>query len=126
MYITMCKLNTSTSPPAQPVTEGRHQPRYEFEVTGKPDLLKGKGTPGTGRLWIDPRQVGETQMPVTTPLCLGLGGNITCGANVGSPVTSEYEPLFEFTGTIYGVTVDVSGEAITHPDAATRVTMARQ
>lgn len=83
-------------------------------------------TPGTGRLYIDGKQVGEIQLPVTLPLSMGLGGGITCGANPGSPVTPEYEPPFAFTGTIYGVTVDVSGGAITHPEAAMRVVMARQ
>ena len=111
---------------AQPVPEGRHQLRYEFQVTGKPDIMKGKGTPGTGRLYIDGKPVGEIQMPVTTPLAMSLGGGITCGANPGSPVTPEYEPPFEFTGTIYGVTVDVSGDAITHPEGAMRAVMAHQ
>jgi len=111
---------------AQPVPAGRHQLRFEFEVTGKPDIMKGKGTPGTGRLYIDGKQVGEIQMPVTTPLAMSLGGGITCGANPGSPVTPEYEPPFEFTGTIYSVTVDVSGDAITHPEGAMRAVMAHQ
>jgi len=75
---------------AQPVPEGRHQLRYEFQVTGKPDIMKGKGTPGTGRLYIDTKQVGEIQMPVTIPLGIGLGGGIACGANPGSPVLAWY------------------------------------
>ena len=29
-----------------PVPEGRHKLRYEFEVTGKPDVPNGKGAPG--------------------------------------------------------------------------------
>jgi hypothetical protein len=32
------------------VPAGRHQLRYEFEVTGKPEILKGKGAPGRGQL----------------------------------------------------------------------------
>lgn len=31
------------------VTEGRHTLRFEFEVTGKPDVAKGKGAPGVGQ-----------------------------------------------------------------------------
>jgi arylsulfatase len=44
----------------------------------------------------------------------------------GSPVTPEYKPPFEFTGTIDSVTVDVSGELIKDTEAEMRQIMARQ
>jgi arylsulfatase len=43
---------------------------------------------------------------------LRLGGGIACGADSGSPVWDKYKPPFKFTGTLYGATVDVSGELI--------------
>jgi hypothetical protein len=55
-------------------------------------------------------------------------GNIglTCGANPGLPVTPEYSSPFKFTGKIYGVTVDVSGDLIKDSEAELRLVMARQ
>jgi arylsulfatase A-like enzyme len=109
-----------------PVPEGRHKLRFEFEVTGKPDFKSGKGAPGRGQLYIDGKLVGQVDIPLTMPLSLGLGGGIVCGADTGSPVWDKYEPPFKFTGTLYGTTVDVSGDLIKDDEAAMRVLMARQ
>ena len=110
-----------------PVPEGRHQLRFEFEVTGKPDIMKGKGAPGTGRLYVDGKLAGQGDLPLTIPILMGLGVGILCGANTGSPVCDKYDPPFTFTGTIYSATVDVSGETIKEdPDHAFKVMMARQ
>jgi arylsulfatase len=110
----------------EPVPEGRHRLRYEFEVTGKPDLAKGKGTPGRGQLYIDDRLVGQTDIPVTTPIRLTFGGGIIVGKDRASPVTPDYRPPFSFTGKIYKVEVDVSGDLIKDSDAEMRIVMARQ
>ena len=109
----------------EPVPEGRHQLRFEFEVTGKPDIPHGKGTPGRGQLYIDGKLVGNAEIPVTTPFAFNPGG-LTCGANPGLPVTPEYPSPFKFTGKIYGVTVDVSGDLIKDAEAELRLVMARQ
>ena len=45
-----------------PVPEGRHELRFEFEVTGPPDL-HGKGAPGRGQLYFDGKLVGQTISP---------------------------------------------------------------
>ncbi len=108
------------------VPEGSHKLRFEFEVTGKPDLMKGKGSTGRAQLYIDKKLVGQIDVPVTTPLSLGLCGGVTCGVAHGAPVTTDYKPPFEFTGTIYNVTVDVSGELIKDDEAEMRSIMARQ
>lgn len=108
------------------VPEGRHQLRYEFEVTGAPEILKGKGAPGLGQLYIDGALVGQVEMPVTVPLLLGLAGGVTVGADAGAPVTDEYQPPFSFSGKIHSVTVDVSGDLIEDDEAALRAVMARQ
>ena len=50
------------------VPEGRHKLRFEFEVTGKPDIGKGKGAPGRGQLYIDGKLVGQADIPLTMPL----------------------------------------------------------
>lgn len=108
------------------VPEGLHKLRFEFEVTGQPDIRNGKGAPGRGQIYIDEKLVGQTDIPLTMPLSLGLGGGIVCGADTGASVTSNYKPPFKFTGTLYGVTVDVSGELIKDEEAEMRIVMARQ
>jgi arylsulfatase len=110
---------------ADPVPAGRHELRFEFEPTDKPDIPNGKGTPGRAQLYIDRHLVGETDLPVTTPLVYNPGG-LSCGANHGSAVTPDYQAPFRFTGTLYSVTVDVSGDLIVDSDAEVRMAMARQ
>jgi hypothetical protein len=110
--------------------EGKAKLRYEFEPTGKPDLAKGKGTPGHAQLYINDKLVGQTDLPVTVPLLLGLGGGLTVGRNPGSGVSQLYKPPFAFTGTIFKVTVDVSGQMLQDTDeerkAHAKAAMARQ
>ena len=110
----------------RPVPEGRHQLRYEFEVTGEPDILNGRGAAGRGQLYIDGDLVGQVEMPVTNPIVLGLASGVAVGADAGAPVTDEYEPPFEFTGTLHKVVIDVSGELIRDTEAEMRAIMARQ
>ena len=44
----------------------------------------------------------------------------------GSPVIPEYSSPFRFTGTLRGVTVDVSGDLIADSESEMRMAMARQ
>jgi arylsulfatase len=110
----------------EPVPAGRHALRFEFEVTGPPDIANGKGTPGRAQLYIDGRLVGQADFPYTTPLSLGLTGGITVGGDPGAPVAPFYETPFEFTGTVHSVTFDVSGDVIKDDEAEMRMIMARQ
>jgi arylsulfatase len=107
------------------VPAGKHQLRFEFEPTGEPDMANGKGAPGRMQLYVDGDLVGNAEADVTTPFVFNPG-SLTCGANPGSPVTPEYEGPFTFTGTLHGVTLDVSGELIHDPEAELRVHLARQ
>jgi arylsulfatase len=108
------------------VSAGRHSLRFEFELTGQPDIPHGKGAPGRGQLYIDGKLAGEAEIPLTMPLSLGLGGGIQCGTDAGATVVPHYKSPFAFTGTIHSVTVDVSGELIHDPEAEMRRVMARQ
>ena len=109
------------------VPEGRHQLRYEFEVTGEPDILNGKGAAGRGQLYIDGELVGQVEMAVTNPIMLGLASGVAIGADPGAPVTLEhYQAPFPFTGKLYCVTIDVSGDLIEDDEATMRAIMARQ
>ncbi|RYV52798.1 arylsulfatase [Pengzhenrongella frigida] len=115
--------HTVTSPDVVPA--GAHELRFEFEPTGKPDLPHGRGTPGRLQLYIDGDLVANADAPVTTPFILNPGA-LSCGANPGSPVTSDYASPFKFTGTLHEVSVDVGGELIHDPEAELRMHMARQ
>ncbi len=109
-----------------PVPTGRHELRYDFEVTGKPDYKSGKGAPGRAKLYIDDKPVGEGDIPLTMVVLIGLAAGTVCGASSGSPVWDKYRPPFKFTGTLYSATVDVSGEVIKNHEAEMRVHLARQ
>ena len=109
-----------------PVPTGRHELRYDFEVTGKPDYKSGKGAPGHAKLYIDDKPVGEGDIPLTMVVLIGLAAGTVCGASSGSPVWDKYRPPFKFTGTLYSATVDVSGEVIKNHEAEMRVHLARQ
>ncbi len=110
----------------EPVPEGQHELRYEFEVTGDADFAHGKGTPGRGQLYIDGQLVAGIDLPVTTPLSLGLTSGIQAGIATGAPIGDFWEPDFEFNGDLKKVTVDVSGEVIKDTEAELRMLMARQ
>jgi arylsulfatase len=102
------------------VPTGRHELRFDFEVTGKADIAHGKGAPGKGLLYVDGKLVGQGDIPLTNPLSIGLLSTVICGVDPGAPVTPKYKSRFPFTGIIYGVSVDVSGELIRDHEAEVR------
>jgi arylsulfatase len=108
------------------VPAGKHFLSFEFKPNGKADPAKGIGAPGTITLFIDGKEVGKGELPVTIPIQLGLGSGVAIGADTGSPTTPEYKPPFKYTGTIKRVQVDVSGESIEDKAAKFRATLARQ
>jgi arylsulfatase A-like enzyme len=109
-----------------PVPEGHHELRYEFQPTGKPDIAHGKGTPGRAQIYIDGKLVGQADFPVTIPLALGLSSGAAAGYDPGSPAVPDYKPPFPFTGKIYKVIVDVSGDLIRDREAEMRHILAHQ
>ncbi|WP_030154220.1 arylsulfatase [Streptomyces sp. NRRL S-244] len=121
-YVSRALYSVSST---DPVPAGRHELRFEFEPTGKPDLAAGKGSPGRAELYVDRQLVAVAEFPVTTPVMFNPGG-MTCGANPGQPVTPDYRSPFRFTGRLHTVTIDLSGELITDADSEMRMHMARQ
>ncbi len=57
-----------------PVPTGRHFLSMEFRPTGEPDIQHGKGTPGRVSLLVDGTEVGNGDLPVTTPIRLARVG----------------------------------------------------
>jgi arylsulfatase len=111
----------------EPLPGGRHQLRFEFEPTGKPDFAAGKGSPGLAQLYVDGQLIANAEFPVTTPIAFNPGG-LTCGANPGSAIVPDYQAKapFPYTGTLHTVTVDLSGDLITDTESEMRMAMARQ
>lgn len=110
---------------SEPLAAGPHELRFEFEPTGEPDFAHGRGAPGRLQLYVDGTLVAAEDAPVTTPFAFNPGAT-TCGANPGSPVTTDYPSPFRFTGTLHSVTVDVSGDLIVDSESEMRMAMARQ
>jgi arylsulfatase len=108
------------------VPPGEHELRFEFEATSAPDLASGKGSAGKAQLYVDGELVGASEVPVTCPNSLGLTSGIIAGSAPKAPVTPDYAPPAEFTGELYKVVVDVSGDLIEDDEARLRMHMARQ
>jgi arylsulfatase A-like enzyme len=108
------------------IPEGDHIFSFEFTPTGKPDIAKGKGVPANIQLFIDGKEVGRGDLPVTVPLAFGISAGISMGANSGSPVMPDYEVPFAFTGTVKKALVDVTGEPIEDKAAQMKIYLARQ
>jgi arylsulfatase len=108
------------------VPSGDHILSFEFEPTGPAEPLKGIGTPGKGKFFIDGKPAGEGILPITIPLALGLASGISVGHDGGAPVTDEYEAPFPFTGKIDRVGYDISGERVVDHEAEIRIALARQ
>ncbi|MGB0383998.1 MAG: arylsulfatase [Ardenticatenaceae bacterium] len=119
--------------------EGSYSLKFEFEAV-KPapaDIESGRGASGVGRLYIgdkpvgdesvDYQQVGEANVEKTTPVVFGISSGLRVGIAPGSPVCPDYDPPFEFTGTINSVTIEVSGDDLDiDPKAQLRMIMGRQ
>ncbi|MDX2465728.1 MAG: sulfatase-like hydrolase/transferase, partial [Acidimicrobiia bacterium] len=86
---------------------------FEFEATGKPDILHGKGMPGLAKLFINGQQVGETEIPNNVVVVYSSTEGIDCGRDALTPVSKRYEAPYAFTGNLEKVVVDVSGEHLT-------------
>jgi arylsulfatase len=109
------------------VPAGEHILSFEFEPTGEPEPLKGKGAPGTIKLFVDGEQVGEGELPVTIPLLMGLSAGVSVGSDAGAPVVvDDYTAPFPFTGTLEKVMYDLSGDHVIDHEAEFRIALARQ
>ena len=108
------------------VGDGRHELRFEFEPTGKPDLAHGKGTPAHAQLYVDGQLAGQGDLPITIPLDIGITEGLSCGRDEASAVTTDYQAPFGFTGQLEKIVVDVSGDLIEDKDAQMRAVMAHQ
>ena len=122
--ITTCDQQSHVGSKRRPDWE--HKLSFEFEPTGKAEPLKGRGAPGTVRLFVNGKQVGAGELSVTVPLTMGLGSGVAVGRDAGAPVGDGYNPPFPFTGTLRRVAFDVSGEHVVDHEAELRAALAHQ
>ncbi len=120
----MATTTSPTSASRSSPTRRDHIFSFEFKPTGKADIAKGKGVPGSITLLLDGAPVGKGDLPVTIPLSLGLSAGVSIGSDAGAPVMPDYKPPFAFTGTVTKALVDVTGEAV--EDMAARAVRERR
>lgn len=96
------------------VPTGKVTLRWQFTTTGPPDIAAGKGAPGSGKLFVNDKEVGEGEIPVTCAIAYGLSGDgLCCGRDSLTPVSADYHGENPFTGVIRRVIVNVA--AAQHP-----------
>ncbi|HEV7309633.1 arylsulfatase [Ensifer sp.] len=109
------------------VPAGDHIFSVEFTPTGKADIPKGKGVPAAIKLFVDGRQIGSGDLPVTIPLQLGLAAGVVVGADTGSPtMDTDYKAPFAYTGSIKKALVDITGEPVEDMAARMKMYLSRQ
>ena len=87
---------------SEKVPTGASKLRFEFEYEGdKP------GAGGTGKLFINDKQVAEGRIPKTVPYRLGLDETFDVGRDTGTPAVSAYQVPFAFTGNLQQVSLDL-------------------
>jgi arylsulfatase A-like enzyme len=92
---------TSVSAKA-PLNPGPHSLGFAFIKTGEHR--------GIGVLLVDGTEVGRGELPHFTPVRFSLhGAGLSCGRDVGLPVSSAYDDEFPFTGQLERVVVEVDG-----------------
>jgi arylsulfatase len=100
-------IESDVDVPAGEVTLG-----FEFEATGKSDVIKGKGMPGIGRLFINGKQVAEEEISDNVVVVYSSTEGIDCGRDALTAVSKRYKAPYAFTGNLEKVTINVSGEHI--------------
>lgn len=119
-------LERFTVSATETLTPGPHTLAYEFEPTGEPQLLAGRGAPGLAKLYVDGELVGVRELPVTVPLTFGIVG-LSCGYDAADAVDpTRWSAPFRFTGDLAKVTLDLSGEPSRDDAAQLRELLARQ
>jgi len=106
---------------------GEHQVRMEFAYAGG-----GLGKGGKVTLYVDGKQVGEGNIPMTLAMIFSADDGCDVGEDSGAPVSPDYGPRGNaFNGRIKGVQIAIADAAensdhLVSPEEAVRIAMARQ
>src|SRR5208337_936874 len=112
---------------AGPLPAGEHQVRMEFAYAGG-----GLGKGGKATLYVDGKQVGEGDIPMTLAMIFSADDGCDVGEDSGAPVSPDYGSRGNaFNGRIKGVQIAIAeaAESLDHlvsKDEAIRIAMARQ
>jgi arylsulfatase len=109
----------------EPIPQGRHQVRMEFDYDGG-GLAKG----GSVTLYYDGKEVGKGRVAATQPMVFSADETTDIGYESGTPVSPDYSTkTSKFTGKIHWVQLDVGKDDHDHfinPEERLRIAMARQ
>ena len=98
---------------------GRHTLGFAFTKTGEHR--------GVAALSVDDDEVAGGDLAHFTPVRFSLhGAGLSCGRDVGLPVTTAYDGEFPFTATLERVVVDVDGEPFVDPEEEAAAAVAAQ
>ena len=86
----------------EPVAIGKSEVRFDFAYDGG-----GIGAGGTGKLFINDKQVAEGRIEKTVGFRIGLDETFDVGQDTGSAVVDSYQVPFKFTGNLEQVKLDL-------------------
>jgi arylsulfatase len=87
---------------SEPVAIGKSKVRFDFAYDGG-----GIGAGGTGKLFINGKQVAEGRIEKTVGFRIGLDETFDVGQDTGSAVVDSYQVPFKFTGNLEQVKLDL-------------------
>jgi arylsulfatase len=87
---------------SEPVAIGKSKVRFDFAYDGG-----GIGVGGTGKLFINDKQVAEGRIEKTVGFRIGLDETFDVGQDTGSAVVDSYQVPFKFTGNLEQVKLDL-------------------
>jgi arylsulfatase A-like enzyme len=87
---------------SEPVAIGKSKVRFDFAYDGG-----GVGAGGTGKLFINDKQVAEGRIEKTVGFRIGLDETFDVGQDTGSAVVDSYQVPFKFTGNLEQVKLDL-------------------
>jgi hypothetical protein len=87
---------------SEKVPNGKSTVRFDFEYDGG-----GIGAGGTGKLFINDKQVALGRIEKTVAYRWGLDETFDVGRDTGTPVVENYQAPFAFTGNLQQVTLNV-------------------
>jgi arylsulfatase len=85
----------------EPVAIGKSKIKFDFAYDG------GIGAGGTGKLFINDKQVAEGRIEKTVAFRIGLDETFDVGQDTGSAVVDSYQIPFKFTGNLEQVKLDL-------------------
>jgi arylsulfatase len=101
---------------------GRHTLEFDFKYDGLGlgtlafNNVSGIGRGGTGVLKVDGKEVARQTMAHTMPLLMQWDENFDIGADTGTPVSSDYQVPFRFTGKLNKLALNIDRPKLTPED----------